>query len=126
MRDRTLTASLPSLPGDINILTTSKQVVQHLFKSPPAHSLPRGLASPEQPLFLEMDMGGKTIIRPWREHLKLSQKKVAGRMGITQAAYSQMEKAPDKHRRDTLESSLKPLGFRMIIFLSCDLFQKGF
>lgn len=55
-------------------------------------------------------MGGKTIIRPWREHLKLSQKKVAGRMGITQAAYSQMEKAPDKHRRDTLEKLAQALG----------------
>lgn len=57
-----------------------------------------------------MVMGGKSIIRAWREHLKLSQKEVAGRMGVTQAAYSQMEKAPDKLRRDTLEKIAQALG----------------
>ena len=55
-------------------------------------------------------MGGKSVVKAWREHLKLSQKEVAGRMGITQAAYSQMENSPDKLRKDTLEKIAQALG----------------
>lgn len=50
-----------------------------------------------------MVMDGKSIIRAWREHLKLSQKEMAGRIGITQAAYSQMENSPNTLRKDTIE-----------------------
>ena len=57
-----------------------------------------------------MVMKGRSIIRAWREHLKLSQKDVAGRMGITQAAYSQMENSPETLRKDTIEKIALALG----------------
>ncbi len=46
---------------------------------------------------------GKSIIRAWREHKRLSQKEVAEKMGITQAAYCQLEKKPVKLRSATLK-----------------------
>jgi ribosome-binding protein aMBF1 (putative translation factor) len=57
-----------------------------------------------------MVMGGKSVVRAWREHLKLSQKEVSGRMEITQAAYSQMENSPDTLRKDTLEKIAQAMG----------------
>ena len=46
---------------------------------------------------------GKSIIRAWREYKKLSQREVARRMKISQAAYSQMEKPDARLRKSTLE-----------------------
>ena len=57
-----------------------------------------------------MVMGGKSVVRAWREHLKLSQKEVAGHMGITQAAYSQMENSSDTLRKETLEKIAQAMG----------------
>ena len=45
------------------------------------------------------DMGA---IQAWREYLNLTQAEVAEKMGITQAAYSQMETAK-KNRKATLQ-----------------------
>ena len=45
-------------------------------------------------------MEKKTAIQAWREYLNLTQAEVAERMGITQAAYSQMETAK-KNRKAT-------------------------
>jgi DNA-binding XRE family transcriptional regulator len=45
---------------------------------------------------------GKSLVRAWREYLKLSQKEVAERIQVTQAAYSQMENS-DNLRLATLE-----------------------
>jgi transcriptional regulator with XRE-family HTH domain len=39
----------------------------------------------------------------WREFLGLTQKEVAKRMGITQAALSQMESAENNLRKETLK-----------------------
>jgi len=47
-------------------------------------------------------MEKKTAIQAWREYLNLTQAEVAERMGITQAAYSQMETAK-KNRKATLQ-----------------------
>ena len=52
----------------------------------------------------------KTMLRAWREHLKLTQAQVAERMGITTAAYSQMERGEDKLRIDTLKRIAKAMG----------------
>jgi DNA-binding XRE family transcriptional regulator len=57
-----------------------------------------------------MVMKGRSIIRAWREYLKLSQKDVAERMGITQSAYSQMENSADSLRKDTLDKIALALG----------------
>ncbi len=45
----------------------------------------------------------KSLVRAWREYKKLSQKQIADRMNVTQAAYSQMEKPDAKLRKPTLK-----------------------
>ena len=45
----------------------------------------------------------KSLICAWREYRKLSQTEVAEQMGITQPAYSQMEKPDARLRRKTIE-----------------------
>jgi len=53
---------------------------------------------------------GKSLIRAWREHLGLSQREVAGRMGVSQPAYAKME-APDANPRlATLKKIAAALG----------------
>lgn len=44
---------------------------------------------------------GATPMRAWREYLKLTQDEVAGRMGVTQAAYAQIE-AGERPRKATI------------------------
>jgi ribosome-binding protein aMBF1 (putative translation factor) len=53
---------------------------------------------------------GATSARAWREHLELSQRAVAERMGITQPAYAQMEAADAKPRKATRERIAAALG----------------
>lgn len=52
---------------------------------------------------------GATVVAAWREHLRLTQAEVAARMGITQAAFAQME-AAKRPRRATLERIAAALG----------------
>ena len=44
-----------------------------------------------------------SLARAWRKHLGLSQKELADKMDITQAALSQMESGEKKLRKATLE-----------------------
>jgi len=53
---------------------------------------------------------GYSLTRAWREYLGLSQMEVAGRMGISQAAYSRMERPEARPRRDTLAKIAEALG----------------
>ncbi|MDX9707489.1 MAG: helix-turn-helix transcriptional regulator [Azospira sp.] len=53
--------------------------------------------------------GGVSSARAWREHLRLTQGEVAARMGISQAAYAQME-AAKRPRKATLEKIAAALG----------------
>jgi DNA-binding XRE family transcriptional regulator len=46
---------------------------------------------------------GKSMVRAWREYKKITQKEMAAKMEISQAAYSQMEKPDANLRRSTLE-----------------------
>jgi DNA-binding XRE family transcriptional regulator len=46
---------------------------------------------------------GKGLVRAWREYQGVSQEEIANRLGITQAAYSQMEKPKARLRKTTLE-----------------------
>ena len=48
--------------------------------------------------------------RAWREHLDLSQREVAARLGITQASYSKMESAKTTPRTATLKKIAAALG----------------
>lgn len=49
----------------------------------------------------------------WREYLGLSQKEVAKKMGITQAALSQMESGEKKLRKATMEKLAVALGINV-------------
>jgi len=49
-----------------------------------------------------------TYLKAWRLHLRLTQKKLAAKAGITQAALSQMEKSENPHRT-TLEKLAKAM-----------------
>jgi predicted transcriptional regulator len=51
-----------------------------------------------------------TLARAWREYLGLTQKEVASRMGISQAALSQMESGEKKLRKASLEKLAGALG----------------
>ena len=59
-----------------------------LFPTTPR--VPEGDAIPHEVVGLTIKKG-YTLVRAWREYLGLTQKDVAKRMGITQAALSQME-----------------------------------
>jgi DNA-binding XRE family transcriptional regulator len=52
---------------------------------------------------------GVSPMAAWREHLRVTQAEVAGRIGITQAAYAQMERAK-RPRKATLEKVAAALG----------------
>lgn len=58
-------------------------------------------------LHLEGDM---SLIRAWREYLKLSQREVAGRMGVSQPAYAKMEAKEARPRVATLKKIAAGLG----------------
>jgi DNA-binding XRE family transcriptional regulator len=45
---------------------------------------------------------GKSLVRAWREYKHMSQKDVAERLGITQAAYCQLEKSEGTMRGSTI------------------------
>jgi DNA-binding XRE family transcriptional regulator len=53
---------------------------------------------------------GMNLVGAWRTHLGLTQKEVAGRAGITQAALSQMEKSSSELRTTTLEKLARAMG----------------
>lgn len=55
---------------------------------------------------------GATPAKAWREHLGLSQGDVAGRLGISQSAYSQQE-ASDKLRKSSLKKIAAALGLEL-------------
>jgi DNA-binding XRE family transcriptional regulator len=50
------------------------------------------------------------LVKAWRTHLKMSQKDVAKKAGISQAALSQMEKTDNEHRTATLKKLAKAMG----------------
>ena len=56
---------------------------------------------PNEVVWLSIDKG-YTLARAWREYLGLTQKEVASRMGISQAALSQMESGEKKLRKASL------------------------
>jgi len=53
---------------------------------------------------------GKSMVRAWREYKRMSQAELAVRLGITQAACSQLEKSQDRMRRSTLRKIAAALG----------------
>ena len=55
---------------------------------------------------------GISPLAAWREHFGLTQAEVAGRIGITQAAYAQMERVKQP-RKATLEKVAVALGLEV-------------
>ena len=55
-------------------------------------------------------LSGKSIIRAWREYLRLTQATVAERMGVSQSAYAQMEAQGAKPRPSTLRRIAEAMG----------------
>ncbi len=55
---------------------------------------------------------GASPMAAWREHLGLTQAEVAARIGITQAAYAQMERVKQP-RKTTLEKVAHALGLEV-------------
>ena len=53
---------------------------------------------------------GMNLVRAWRTHLGLTQREVAKRAGISQAALSQMEKSTNELRTTTLEKLAHAMG----------------
>jgi len=53
---------------------------------------------------------GMNLVKAWRTHLGLTQKEVAKRAGISQAALSQMEKSNNELRNATLEKLATAMG----------------
>ena len=68
-----------------------------------------GESVPNDVVWLTIDKG-YTLIRAWREYLGLTQREVAEKMGVTQAALSQMETGEKKLRKATLEKLAGALG----------------
>ena len=55
---------------------------------------------------------GVSPMAAWREHLGLTQSEVAARIGITQAAYAQMERGK-RPRKATLEKVATAMGLEL-------------
>ncbi|MFN8439654.1 MAG: helix-turn-helix transcriptional regulator [Caldilineaceae bacterium] len=58
-------------------------------------------------------IGKLTPIRAWREQLGLTQTEVAARMGISQAAFAQIEAPEAKPRKSTLRRVAQALGIQL-------------
>ena len=76
---------------------------------PQTPRVPEGDAIPHEVVGLTIKKR-YTLVRAWREYLGLTQKEIAKRMGITQAALSQMEAGEKRLRRATLEKLAAALG----------------
>jgi DNA-binding XRE family transcriptional regulator len=53
---------------------------------------------------------GISLVRAWREYKRLSQQELAETMGVSQSAYSQMEKPEARLRKATLAKLASALG----------------
>ena len=56
---------------------------------------------------------GLSLIAAWRTHQGLSQTELANRMGVTQPAVAQLEKAGAKPQKRTLVKAAKALGVQV-------------
>jgi len=79
---------------------------------PEVPRIPEGDAIPHEVVGLTITKG-YTLVRAWREYLKLTQAEVAERMGITQAAFSQMEAGNTRLRKATVEKLAAAMGIHV-------------
>jgi len=64
---------------------------------------------PNDVVWMTVDKGF-SLVRAWREYKGFSQEAIALKMGISQAAYSQMERPKARLRKATLEKIASALG----------------
>ena len=74
--------------------------------------MPDGDAIPHEVVGLTVKKGSP-LVRAWREYLRLTQEEVADRMGISQAALSQVEAGGKRLRKATLEKPAAAMGIRI-------------
>jgi len=55
------------------------------------------------------------MIRAWRDHIGITQRELAARIGVSQAAVAKLEKPTAKPRRATLEKIAEALGISIEI-----------
>jgi len=71
---------------------------------------------PDEEIFIPHEVvvlnlaGDMSLIRAWREHLKLSPREVAGRMGISEPAYAKMEAKDSRPCVATLKKIAAAMG----------------
>ena len=58
------------------------------------------------------EVDGASAIKAWREYLHLTQAEVAARLGVTQAAFAQMESAA-RPRKATLQKVANAMGLTL-------------
>lgn len=58
------------------------------------------------------EVDGASATKAWREHLRLTQAEVAARMGVSQAAFAQMEGAK-RPRKATLQKVADAMGLTL-------------
>lgn len=56
---------------------------------------------------------GLSLIAAWRKHLKITQKELAVKAGMTQAAISQIEKPDSKPQEKTVEKIARAMGLNV-------------
>ncbi len=76
---------------------------------PETSGIPEGKPIPREVVGLTIKKG-YPLVRAWREYKGLTQTEVAERMGITQAALSQMEAGEKRLRKATLEKLAIAMG----------------
>ena len=67
--------------------------------------------------FVPLDVGeavldGDTPLKAWRNHKRLTQAEMGGRMGVTRSSYAQMEKS-ERPQKATLEKAAAALGIAL-------------
>lgn len=95
-------------PTNIQIITQNGRPAfvvmpyeEYLRAFPENPWVPEGDSIPHEVVGMTIKKG-YSLIRAWREYLGLTQNEVAERMGITQAALSQMESGEKKLRKETI------------------------
>jgi DNA-binding XRE family transcriptional regulator len=58
----------------------------------------------------KMHLDGLSRIQAWREHLRLTQEEMAGRLGMKQSSYQQIEKKSARPRPATLKKIAAAFG----------------
>ena len=108
------------------------QVIKHegkpLFVLVPYDEFLRLVGQDEEPTIPHEVVGmvvknGWPLLKAWRKYLGLTQKELAERAGVTQAAISQMERSQNP-RTETLEKLARAMGLKVEQLIDEDLTEQ--